>query len=188
MAMTTLDPNTALIVVDLQRGLVGLETMRPLPDVIRQAALLAETFRRHGLPVVLVNVDATAPGRTEAPRRVPSERPADWADIVPELNRQPQDHLVTKRTWGSFTRTGLDEHLRTLGCTQVVVAGVATSVGVESTARQAHELGYNVTLAIDAMTDLSAEAHDNSITRIFPRLGETGTTAEIVAMLDERGA
>jgi nicotinamidase-related amidase len=66
----------------------------------------------------------------------------------------------------------------------LVLAGVATSVGVESTARHAYELGFNVTLALDAMTDLSLEAHDNSVARIFPRLGETGSTQEIVDRLD----
>ncbi|MEI9931349.1 MAG: isochorismatase family protein [Rhizomicrobium sp.] len=71
------------------------------------------------------------------------------------------------------------------GVTQVVCCGVATSAGVESTARFAQELGYNVTLASDAMTDMSPEAHDNSIKRIFPRLGETGTTAEIVALVEK---
>ncbi len=72
--------------------------------------------------------------------------------------------------------------------TQVVLCGIATSAGVESTARQAHELGYHVTLAVDAMTDRSPEAHANSVARIFPRLGETGTAAEIIALLDRRGA
>jgi nicotinamidase-related amidase len=94
---------------------------------------------------------------------------------------------VTKRAWGAFTGTGLDAHLKGLGVTEVVIVGIATSAGVESTARQAHELGYNVALAIDAMTDRSAEAHANSLTRIFPRLGETETTQEIIALLDKRG-
>jgi nicotinamidase-related amidase len=67
-----------------------------------------------------------------------------------------------------------------------VLGGIATSIGVETTARQAYELGLNVTLAIDAMTDTSAEAHDNSLKRIFPRLGETGTTADILAQLGAR--
>jgi nicotinamidase-related amidase len=95
---------------------------------------------------------------------------------------------VTKRTWGAFTNTGLDEHLKKLGVTQVVIAGVATSIGVESTARYAYELGFNVTLAIDAMTDMNADAHANSIARIFPRLGETGTTREIIELLDSTRA
>jgi nicotinamidase-related amidase len=147
---------------------------------------LTGTFRRHGLPLVLVNVTGGAPGRAEQGRRF-GELPADWADLVPELNRQPEDHLVTKRTWGAFTETGLADYLKQRDVTQVVLAGVATSIGVESTARQAHELGLNVTLAIDAMTDLNPDAHANSITRIFPRLGETGTTREIIALLDARG-
>jgi nicotinamidase-related amidase len=107
---------------------------------------------------------------------------------VPELNRQPQDHLVTKRTWGAFTNTDLEAHLKTLGVTQVVIVGVSTSAGVESTARQAYELGFNVTLAIDAMTDMNPDAHINSITRIFPKLGETGTTEEIIGLLKQRSA
>jgi nicotinamidase-related amidase len=90
---------------------------------------------------------------------------------------------VTKRTWGAFTNTGLDQHLRKLGVTQVVIAGVATSVGVESTARHAYENGFHVTLAVDAMTDTSPDTHTNSISRIFPRLGETGTTREIIDLL-----
>ncbi|WP_205187151.1 isochorismatase family protein, partial [Burkholderia sp. LMG 13014] len=102
--------------------------------------------------------------------------------------RQPGDHLVTKKTWGAFTGTDLDAHLKAAGVTQIVLTGIATSIGVESTARQAHELGYNVTLAVDAMTDLNADAHVNSVERLFPRLGETGTTQDIVALLDRRGA
>ena len=187
MAITTLDPKTALIVIDLQKGIVGMATVHPGAEVVKRAAALAEAFRRHGLPVVLVNVDSLAPGRTEQQAPNLAAFPADWTELVPELNRQPHDHAVTKRTWGAFTGTGLNEHLKSLGVTQVVIAGIATSAGVESTARQAHELGYHVTLAVDAMTDRSAEAHTNSITRIFPRLGETGTTQEIIALLDKKG-
>jgi len=183
MPLTTLDPQTALIVIDLQKGIVAMPTTHPTAAVVANSSALAQAFRRHHLPVVLVNVSAGAPGRTEAPPRV-REFPASWADLVPELNQQPTDHLVTKRTWGAFTNTDLDAYLKSKSVTQVVIAGVATSAGVESTARHAHELGYNVTLAIDAMTDLNAEAHTNSITRIFPRIAETGTTAEILTLLE----
>lgn len=93
---------------------------------------------------------------------------------------------MTKRSWGAFTNTDLYEHLRELGVTQVVIAGVATSIGVESTARQAYEHGFHVTLAVDAMTDMNPDAHHNSVTRIFPRLGETGTTDEIIELIDKR--
>lgn len=182
MALTTLDPNTALVVIDLQKGIVSLPTAHPVAGVVQHASALADAFRRHDLPVVLVNVAGGAPGRTAQARNL-AQPPADWADLVPELNRKPQDHAVTKRTWGAFTNTDLEAHLKRLGVTQVVLAGIATSIGVESTARHAYELGFNVTLAVDAMTDMNLEAHANSIARIFPRLGETGTTREIIDLL-----
>ena len=180
----TLDPKSALIVIDLQKGIVSLPTVHPMDDVVERVAVLAEAFRRNGLPVVLVNVAGGAPGRTEQPR---SHRdfPAGWTDLIPELNRQPQDHVATKHTPGAFTDTGLEAHLKTLGVTQVVVVGVATSNGVEVTALQAYELGFNVTLATDAVTDLHADAHAYSITRVFPRIGETGKAEEIIGLLEK---
>jgi nicotinamidase-related amidase len=182
MPVTTLDPKTALIVIDLQKGILSYPTVHPIGEVVKHAAALAEAFRRQQLPVVLVNVTGGVPGRTEHTRNLGTP-PPDFADFLPELNQHPQDHAVTKRTWGAFTNTGLDQHLRELGVTQVVIAGVATSVGVESTARHAHENGFHVTLAVDAMTDTSPDTHTNSISRIFPRLGETGTTREIIDLL-----
>ena len=186
MGITKLDPQTALIIIDLQKGIVGMPTVHPTADVVKRASELAAAFRRHGLPVVLVNVDAAAPGRAEQSRNF--VRADDWADLVPELNQQPNDITVTKKTWGAFSSTDLDARLKKLGVTQVVVAGVATSAGVESTARHAHELGYNVTLATDAMTDMSVETHTNSVSRIFPRIGETGTAREIMDLLDQQAA
>ncbi|ALE06586.1 hydrolase [Arthrobacter sp. ERGS1:01] len=184
MPVTTLDAKTALIVVDLQNGIVGLPTAHPAAGVVANAALLAEEFRKRNLPVVLVAVAGGAPGRTEQAPRANGERPADWEDLAPELNQQVSDHTVTKRTWGAFSNTGLLEILQGEGVTQLVVVGIATSIGVESTARQAQEHGFNVTLAVDAMTDMNADAHTNSVSRIFPRLGETGTTREIIDLLD----
>ena len=83
---------------------------------------------------------------------------------------------MTKQTWGAFHRTPLDTLLRDRGVTQIVLTGVATSAGVESTARSAHEHGYHVVLATDAMTDRDPDLHEHSVQRIFPRLGETATT------------
>ncbi|MDR3510572.1 MAG: isochorismatase family protein [Caulobacteraceae bacterium] len=183
MTVTTLDPKTALVVIDLQKGIIGFPTVHPIAGVLASAAALAAAFRRRGLPVVLVNVTGVAPGRTEQGHSLEG-LPADWADLAPELNTQPDDLLVTKKTWGAFTNTDLAARLKALGVTQLVLAGVATSFGVESTARHAYELGFNVTLALDAMTDLSLEAHDNSVERIFPRLGETGSTQDIIDLLD----
>jgi nicotinamidase-related amidase len=187
VTVTVIDPNTALIVIDLQKGIVSHPTVHPIGQVIEHGCALADAFRRHSLPVVLVNVDAGPPGRTEQPRRT-REFPAGWTDLIPELNRQPRDHLVTKRTWGAFTNTDLEAYLKTLGVTQVAIVGVSTSGGVEQTARHAYELGFNVILAVDAMTDTNGDAHSYSVARTFPRLGETGTTAEIVDLLGRRSA
>ena len=143
---------------------------------------LTEAFRAHGLPVVLVNVAGVTPRPTTQPRNQ-GQFLAGWTDLIPELNQQPQDDVVTKHTPGACTNADLEAHLRSLGVIQVVISGVATSNGVEVTARQIYELGVKVTLATDAMTDLHADAHTYSITRIFPKIGETGTTQEIIDVL-----
>jgi nicotinamidase-related amidase len=183
MALTALDPNTALLVVDLQKGVVGMPTVHPIAGVIEKARALLDAFRERGLPVVLINVDDLAPGRTEHPRLDVSALPSGWTDFIPELNQQPSDIVVTKKTWGAFSSSDIAEELARRSVTQVVVIGVATSAGVESTARQAYEAGLNVTLATDAMTDTGAEAHDCSVRNVFPRLGETGTASEVISLL-----
>jgi nicotinamidase-related amidase len=182
MTISMLDAKSALLVVDLQKGIVGMPTVHPIDGVIRNSVALLEAFRARKLPVVLINVDGVPPGRAEQ-SRAPRDFPAGWADLIPELNRQPTDHVVTKRARGAFTHTDLEKYLRDNGVTQLVITGVATGSGVESTARHAHELGFNVTLAIDAMTDTDADIHHNSVTRIFPRMAETGTTQEILDLL-----
>ncbi|MVA25042.1 isochorismatase family protein (plasmid) [Agrobacterium vitis] len=186
MAMTILDPQTALVVVDLQKGIVGLSVAHPIKPVIDNAVMLIEAFRAQHLPVVLVNVDNVAPGRTEQGWRHGGTFPADFIEFIPELDQHAEDIVVTKHTWGAFATTDLDARLKALGVTQVVVIGVATGTGVEATARQAYELGFNVTLAVDAMTDTRAEAHDYSIRNVFPRLGETATTKDIINLLASR--
>jgi nicotinamidase-related amidase len=187
MALTKLDPITALIVVDLQNGLVGSPFVHPIADVVARTCALAAAFRRRGLPVALVNVDGGAPGRTERPRHGGSF-PDGWTNLIPELDRQPGDIVVTKRTWGAFASTDLESQLKARGVTQVVVTGVATGTGVESTARQAYEAGFNVTLATDAMTDSRPDAHDYSIANVFPRLGETGSTQSVIDLLERTHA
>ena len=182
MALTMLDPDTALIIVDLQKGIVGLPTVHPMAGVIERARALIDAFREHGLPVVLVNVAGGAPGRTEQPRPI-GLRPDDWSDLIPQLDRQPGDIAVTKRTWGAFASTDLEARLKARGVTQVVIGGVATGTGVEATARQAYDQGYNVVLVTDAMTDLDPETHRHAVEKVFPRIGERTTTAELVAKL-----
>jgi nicotinamidase-related amidase len=189
--VTTLDPKTALVVIDLQNGVAVLPgAPHPTADVISKTVELADAFRKHDLPVVLVRVSFASDGadrltgRTEQPARSGGGTPPAGADqIVDQLAGHAEDIVVTKRNWGAFHCTDLDVHLRRRGITQIVLTGVATSIGVESTARAAYEHGYHVTLATDAMTDLTASAHENSLNWIFPRLGETGSTAEILALL-----
>jgi nicotinamidase-related amidase len=186
MSLTTLDPKTALIVVDLQKGIINSPFIHSISDVIKQSRALLDAFRRQDLPVVLVNVAGRAPGRTEQPRNV--TYPEGWTDLLPELGQLPSDIVVTKRTWGSFANTDLEAQLKARGVTQIVVTGVATGTGVEATARQAYEQGFNVTLAIDAMTDVRHDAHEYSLAHVFPRLGETGLTQEIIDLLAVRSA
>lgn len=188
MALTTLDPNTALLVVDLQKGIVGSPVAPPFAAVAERAKALVAAFRAQRRPIVLINVAGGAPGRAERPRRHMDVLADGFTDFIPELDQQRDDIVVTKRTWGAFASTDLEARLRGAGVTQVVVVGVATGTGVESTARQAYEAGFNVTLAVDAMADPRAEAHDYSIRNVFPRLGETGTSQEIIEMLTKRSA
>jgi len=185
MPVTTLDPTTAVIVIDLQTGIVALDTQpHTAADVVARAVQLIDGFRARGLPVALVNVNAQPPGRTEVPPLIEGELPEEWTHLVDALGTHPDDILVTKRSRGAFATTDLEERLRERGVTQVVVCGIATSVGVESTAREAHERGFHVTLATDAATDSDATAHAHSLTHVHPRISETGTTAEILALLD----
>jgi len=187
MPVTAIDEKTALIVVDLQKGIVNLPTVHPIAGVIERSFALIEAFRQHGLPVVLVNVAGGAPGRTEQPPRH-ATLPEGFSDLIPELNKQPGDIVVTKHTWGAFPSTDLESQLKAKGVTHVVVVGVATGTGVESTARQAYEASFNVTLALDAMTDTRPESHAYSLSHVFPRLGETGTTQEIIDLLAKRSS
>jgi nicotinamidase-related amidase len=155
--------------------------------VITRIGSLIDAFRRRHLPVVLVRVAGAAPGRTEQPRRRQT-LPEGWDDLIPELGQQPNDILVTKRTWGAFASTNLEARLRAIGVTQVVITGVATGTGVEATARQAYEQGFNVTLATDAMTDVRPGAHEYSLKHVFPRLGETGSTQDVLDLLAKRSS
>ena len=187
MPLTILDTQTALIVVDLQKGLRNIPSLHPIAGVIDHSCQLIEAFRKHKLPVVLVNVVGIAPRRTEEPRRY-RDLPANFSELIPELHPQPDDILITKRTWGAFANTDLEAQLKAKGVTQVVLTGVATGTGVEATARQAYEAGFNVTLATDSMTDMRTEAHEYSLKHVFPRLGETGSTQDVLDLLAKRSA
>ena len=181
MPLSQLDPAAALIVIDLQKGIVGIPMAHPAGEIVAHAAALAAAFRERMLPVILVNVTGRAPGRVDTSFNFAP--PPDWADLVPELAQQPDDYTVTKKTIGAFYGTALEQILRRRGVTQVFMAGIATGSGVEATARQAYDQGYHVVLVTDAMTDLDAQTHRHAVEKVFPRIGETATTAEVLAKL-----
>jgi nicotinamidase-related amidase len=191
-----LDPRrTALVVIDLQRGIVARTTApRPAAEVVAQAARLARAARAAGAFVVLVHVgpstdgrDALRPAADAAVPPSPGGMPADFLEIVPELGPQPGDHVVRKRQWGAFYGTDLDLQLRRRRLDTVVLCGIATNIGVESTARAAYELGYEQVFAHDAMAAMTAEEHAMTVNTIFPRIGRVRTTDEIVRALAGEG-
>ena len=184
MPLTTLDAKAALITIDLQKGILALPCVHPVSEIVDRSARLARAFRERGLPVVLVNVTAAAPGRTDAGRRVASF-PEGWADLAPELGQQPDDFVVSKQRVGAFIGTSLDEYLRGRRVTQVFFTGVATSGGVEATARSAADHGYNVVFVVDAITDRDAETHQFFVEKVFPRVGETATTDDVLERMRE---
>lgn len=185
--ITALDKNTALVLIDLQKGIVGLPLATPITDILENAAKLVSAFRKANLPIVIVNVNP-AGAKWLNSRKEPSpaqNRPfkEDWLEITPEIETKPDDIFITKHTWGAFFETGLDEELKKKNVTGIVIGGVSTSIGVEGTARQASELGYNISFVKDAMTDMFADAHENSLKNIFPRMGEIGNTNDIIEKL-----
>jgi nicotinamidase-related amidase len=185
--ITALDKNTALVLIDLQKGVVGLPLATPINDILANSAKLVAAFRKAALPVVIVNVNP-AGARWANARKEPSPMQSmpfkeDWLEITPEIETQPDDIFITKHTWGAFFETALDEELKKRNVTGIVLAGISTSIGVEGTARHASERGYNITFAKDAMTDRAIEPHEHSLKYIFPRIGEIDDTDKIIEML-----
>jgi nicotinamidase-related amidase len=182
MPLSQLDAKAALIVIDLQKGIVGLPLVHPGAEIVERSARLAREFRAKGLPVALVNVTAGAPGRTDAgsPRLAFAE---GWTELVAELEQQAGDILVSKQRVGAFLGTDLDARLRERGVTQVFLVGIATSAGVAATGFSAYDLGYNVVFVVDAMTDRDAESQAFCVEKMFPRRGETETTENVLKAL-----
>ncbi len=186
-----LDPkHTAIVVIDLQKGIAGRPgTPVPTATVISNTTRLLAAARRVGAQPILVHVGGAADGAdrlrptADQSMRGAAPLPPDWSELIPELDQQPGDIVVLKRQWGAFYGTDLELHLRRRGLTTIVLCGIATEFGVESTARDAFERGFELVFAEDAMTGTNAESHGNSIERIFPRMGRVRTTEQIVAAL-----
>lgn len=186
--MTPLDPRTtALVLIDLQNGIVAMPLApRGGAEVLAAGAALARRFRAAGAPVVLVSVGWSA-DFADAPRqpvdqpapRPPGGLPAGWSDLAEGL-AGPGDIMIVKRQWGAFYGTALDLQLRRRGVTTIVLAGIATNFGVESTARQAWELGYRLIVVEDAAASASAEMHAFSIEKIMPRIATVSRSDALV--------
>ncbi|MDQ0188597.1 hydrolase [Alicyclobacillus cycloheptanicus] len=181
------DPSkTAIVVIDLQKGITAFPTT-PLSsrEVIDNAAKLVKQFRAQSSPVFLVHVgphdgkDALHPV-TDLPPQPARELPNDWAEFVPELDLQPSDLVIRKRQWGAFHGTELDLQLRRRGIDTIVLCGIATSIGVETTAREAYQHGYNQIFVSDATTDLNDETHKTTFTYVFPKIGRIRTTEAVL--------
>ena len=190
MTELNIDKNsTALVVIDLQKG---TRSFKAEPNdslsVIANAAKLAEEFRKNKMPVFLVRVVSSESERlrpvADEAIKFRGEMPKDWTDFVPELNLQPEDIIITKKQWGAFYGTELDLQLRRRGIKTIVLCGISTNIGVESTARFAYEYGYNQIFPEDAMTAGSVEQHNGSINNIFKRIGLVRKTSEIIESLD----
>ncbi len=123
--------------------------------------------------------DALTPETDQKPS-APQERPADWAEFDPRLNVQENDYIVTKRQWGAFFGTDLDLQLRRRGIDTIVLCGIATNIGVESTAREAFQYGYNQIFITDAMATFTKEEHEATLSYIFPKIGKLRTTQQFL--------
>src|SRR5579864_3352964 len=186
--MLTLDPVTALLLIDLQKGITAMPTIHPADEIVERAARLAAAFRDHHLLVFATRVAFSPDGgdilRTRATASPPAVSPGpDWAEMRPELRLSQNDLVITKRGWNAFYGTELDLQLRRRHITGIVLAGISTSIGVESAARAANERAYELTIVTDAVTDTSERAHLNSLEVIFPHIAELATTEEVLTAL-----
>ena len=188
-----LDPKkTAIVVIDLQRGILSRPTTpHSTVDVVSRAAELCGAVRAAAGTVVLVVVTPSPEGKdarrllTDLPSLAPPEVPLDFAEFVPELQPQPGDIVIAKPAWSAFYGTNLDLQLRERGVDIIILCGISTNIGVESTARDAHERGYNQVFVEDAISARAAEDHARVFATVFPRMGRVRTTAEV---LDALGA
>ncbi len=185
----SIDPDsTALVIIDLQVGIVGRETEpHSAQSVVENAVSLASKFKEMGMPVFFVHVSqkGSVPLSviSDATFARPASMPENWSDFVPELGVTDSDLVITKRQWGAFYGTDLELQLRRRKISTIVLCGIATSYGVESTARFAYEYGFNQIFPEDAITDMSEDAHRVSVEYILKRIGLVRSTREILSAL-----
>jgi nicotinamidase-related amidase len=191
MSTPVINPTVALLPVDLQNGIVSL-TLAPYSgnQVVATTVTLANAFRALNLPIIFIHTSYQPDGavalqvKTDVPPSPPNLDPS-WSEFAPALDVQSSDIVVTKHQWGAFTGTDLDVQLRRRGITDIVLTGIATNFGVESTARQGYENDYNVIIASDAVSTLSTDQQNFALTQIFPRIAQVAATADILQALQQ---
>lgn len=183
------DPHsTALVVIDLQRGILGRQVAPYSPmEVVATTKRLADALRQSGGTVIFVNVDSRNVLRLPSDKTLRDPKapppPPSASELVPELGVTDADLRVTKKQWGAFYGTDLDQQLRRRNIRTIIMAGIATNIGVESTARAAFDRGYQLLFAEDAMSTINKEAHDFATKQIFPLMGRVRQTEELIAAL-----
>ncbi|MEO8621342.1 MAG: isochorismatase family protein [bacterium] len=181
--------NTALVLIDLQLGIIAGATAPYASSVIvDRAARLATACRERGVTVVLVHVDPGPNGMLFPHPEVDQPRPPtqftpEWIEFAPALGRQPSDVVITKHQPNAFYSTDLDVQLQRRGITTILLGGISTNVGVEATARAAHERGYEQVFIEDVMAARDPDLHAHSVRRIFPTLGRVRTLDDVMAAL-----
>jgi nicotinamidase-related amidase len=178
---------TALVLIDLQNAVLGMNTAPyTTVQVVANSKKLAEAFRASGAPVVYVRVDLNDFMKlpVDQPHNMGDKPiPAIASEIAPSADFQPGDILVTKRHWGAFAGTDLEQQLKARGVDTVVLTGISTNAGVESTARQGTGLGFAFVLVEDACAGQDAEHHRFAFEQTFPRLARVSATDEVITAL-----
>ena len=187
---TTIDKSkTALVVIDLQKGIVARTTApHPSTKVVENTKKIAELFRKNSMQVFLVHVTFSADGKDRLNPIIDDSQPMsapnpDWAEFIPDIGPKPGDYIISKHNWGAFTGTDLEVQLRRRGIDTIVLTGISTNFGVESTARFAYEMGFNIIFVEDATASFTEEAHNFPYKNIFPRIGLIRKTADILEVL-----
>ncbi len=188
MSLTLNSKETALVLIDLEHGIVSRQLApHSGTEVVERCASLAKKMRSVGATVVYVHVllNETLTADADKPQpRPPLPPPVEASELVPEAGFQPgKDVLITKRQWDAFYATNLEQVLRRQGIRTIILGGIATNFGVESTARSAQARGYNLVFAHDAMSSMSAEMHEFATKTLFPIIGKVRSTAEILEAL-----
>jgi nicotinamidase-related amidase len=158
--------------------------------VIAKSVVLGRKLVELGGQIVRVHVGFSIDGgdrpgqNVDSPMQAPpGGYPPDFMEFVPEIAALPASVTILKRQWGAFHGTELDLQLRRRGINTIILAGVATNFGVESTAREAWQHNYSVVIAEDACSSMGADLHKFAIEKILPRLARVRSTQEILAAL-----